>query len=143
MTVIRLKTRVPETREVTLTLPPEVPVGEAELQITVRPAGEEVREFEVVLPPDDRPRAFPPRPTHPKLAAEYDAFQKLLPDLMTRYAGQYVALHDGAVVAVGDSEVEVLTAAHAALPGVPVLVRKVTDQPEPIPRIRSPHVVRG
>jgi hypothetical protein len=97
--------------------------------------------FEVVLPPDDRPRAFPRRPVHPKLAAEHDAFERMLPDLMTRYAGRYVALHDGVVVADGDTRVDALTRAHAAFPGVLVLARLVTDQPQPIPRLPSPRVV--
>ncbi len=137
MTVIRLKTQVPEDRRLTLALPADFPVGEAEVEVTARPVGEPVREFEVVLPPDDRPRAFPVRPAHPKLAAEHDAFERMLPELMTRYACRYVAIHDGAVIAVGDSEVEALTAAHAARPGALVLVRRVTDQPQPIGRIPS------
>jgi hypothetical protein len=142
MTTIQLKATVPESRQVTLTLPPDVPVGEAELEITVRRPGEEVPVFEVVLPPDDCPHVFPSRPTHPKLAAEHDAFERMLPELMKTLAGKYVAVHDGAVVAVGDDRIEALTRAHAAHPGVLVLARKVTDQPEPIPRISSPRVVR-
>lgn len=42
MTTIRVRANVPESRQVTLTLPPEVPVGDAELEIVVRepaPAG--------------------------------------------------------------------------------------------------------
>ena len=71
MSVIRVTTRVPESRQVTVTLPPDTPVGDAELEIVVCwPA----TEFTVALPPDDRPKVFPTRPTHPALAAEYDAF---------------------------------------------------------------------
>jgi excisionase family DNA binding protein len=90
--------------------------------------------FEIVLP-DNRPKVFRSRPTHPKLATEHDAFLRMLPDLLSRYAGKYVAIHDAQVVAVGVSEVATLTAAHQANPGTLVLVRLVTDQPQPVERI--------
>ncbi len=72
MSAIHIKTHVPESRQVTLTLPPDVPVGDAELEIVVR---EPAKEFTVTLPPDGRPKVFPTRPTHPALAAEFDAFE--------------------------------------------------------------------
>ena len=136
MSAFKTTVDVPESRQVTLTLPAEVPVGEAELEVTVRDAGREPSHvLDVVLPPDDRPKAFPPRPTHLKLAAEYDAFVRMLPDLLAEHPGKYVAVHDGRVVAVGDSESGVRTAARQTHPGVLVLVRRVTDQPEPIQRV--------
>ena len=134
MSAIRMKAHIPESRQVTVTLPPDTPVGETELEITVR--GPEVV-FDVILPPDNRPKVFPSRPTHPELAAEFDAFERLLPDLMERYAGKYVALRGGEVVAVADSEVGALTAAHQLKPGVLTYARLVTDQPQPIPRITT------
>lgn len=97
--------------------------------------------FEVELP-DNRPKVFPTRPTHPKLAAEYDAFERTLPDLMKRYAGKYVALRDGAVIAAENTEIDALTAANRLHPGELIFVRLVTDQPQPIPRVGSPRVVR-
>lgn len=134
MTAIRVKTRVPENRQVTVTLPDNVPVGDAELEIVVR---EPIVEYTVVLPPHDGPTAFPSRPTNAQLAAEFDAFERMLPDLMKQYAGKYVALRKGEVVAVGSSKTDVLTAAHEQLPGEPVYARRVTDQPQPIPRVTS------
>ena len=134
MSAIRVKTHVPESRQITLTLPPEVPVGDAELEIVVR---EPSTEFNVTLPPDDRPKEFPKRPTHPALAAEFDAFERLLPELMKQYAGKYVALRGGKVVAVADTEVGALTTGHHQRPDELVYVRLVTDQPQPIPRIPS------
>lgn len=134
MTAIRVRARVPESREVTLTLPPDVPVGEAELEIVVRAP---VAEVAVLLPPDARPTVFPPRPTHPQLAVEFDAFERLLPNLMRDHAGRFVALRGGAVVAVADSEVAALTAARA-LPGFGMAyARLVTDQPQPLERLPS------
>ena len=134
MPAIRVKTHIPESRQVTVTLPPDTPVGDAELEITVR---EPEVVFDVVLLPNTRPKVFPTRPTDPVLAAEFDAFERMLPDLMTRYAGKYVALRGGAVVAVADSEVGALTAAHQIKPGELSYARLVTDQPQPIPRITS------
>src|SRR4051812_39152347 len=106
MTTIRVKTRIPESRQVTITLPPDFPVGDTELEIAV---SEPVTEFVVVLPEFDRPKAFPLRPTNAVLAAEFDAFERMLPELMKQYAGKYVALRDGAVVAVGDTKIDVAT----------------------------------
>jgi hypothetical protein len=139
MSAIRVKTHIPESRQITLTLPADVPVGEAELEIVVR---ELSTEFTVTLPPDDRPKVFPSRPTHPGLAAEYDAFEQKLPELMKQYAGKYVALHNGEVVAVGASRTDVLTAATQQYPGELIYARLVTDQPQPIPRITSRREVR-
>lgn len=134
MSAIRVKTHIPESRQITLTLPDDVPVGEAELEIVVR--GPEVV-FDVVLPPDNRPKVFSSRPTNPQLAAEFDAFERMLPELMKQYAGKYVALHNGEVVAVADSEVGALTAAREQHPGRMAYARLVTDQPQPIERIPS------
>jgi len=132
MATTRVKTRIPDSREVTITLPSEFPVGDAELEIAVR---EPMMEFDVVLSPDNRPRAFPPRPSDPNLAAEHDAFLRLLPALMAQHAGKYVAVNGGQVVAVADSEVEVLNLAHRLFPGIKPLIRRVTTEAEPLQRL--------
>ena len=139
MSAIRVKTHVPESRQVTVTLPPETPVGDAELEITVR---EPSVEFTVTLPPDTRPKAFPARPTNPTLSAEFDAFERMLPELMKQFAGRYVALRGGQVVGAGDTKTDVLTAASQQFPGELIYVRLVTDQPQPLPRIPSLREVR-
>src|SRR5262249_42408670 len=125
---------IPESRQITVTLPEDVPVGDAELEIVVR---EPDKEFTITLPPDNRPKVLPNRPMHPVLAAEFDAFERKLLELMKQYAGKYVALRGGEVVAVADSEVGALTAAHQQFPGELVYARLVTDQPQPIQRITS------
>jgi hypothetical protein len=85
MTVLHVTARVPESRQVTLTLPPDTPVG-AEVEVVVRrPAGEVVHY----------------RPPDPAEAAEFDAFLRLLPDLRPTHAHQYVAVSGGRVVAAG------------------------------------------
>jgi hypothetical protein len=139
VTAIRLKASVPENRQITLTLPSSVPVGEAELEIVIREA---VSIPEIALSVTiDRPKAYPPRPTNPILAPEYDAFEGMLPDLLKEHTGKYVAIRDAKVVATGDTEIDVLTAAHQQLPGRPVYVRLVTDQPQPLSRIGSPRMI--
>jgi Family of unknown function (DUF5678) len=140
MSAIHVKTRIPENRQITLTLPQEVPVGDAELEIVIRESSA-APEFSVIVK-DNRPKAFPARPTNPVLAAEHEAFECMLPQLMERFAGRYVAIRDGKVVAVGDSEIDVLTAAHQQCPGKSVYARLVTDQPLLIPRISSPRGAR-
>ena len=132
MPTARLNIFVPESRQVTLTLPPNFPIGEMELEVTVR---EPVVEFTVTLAEFDRAKAFPPRPTNPALVPEYEAFEQLLPELMKQYAGKYVALRNGVVVAVGTTEIDVFTAAHQQHPGALVYTRLVTDQPQPGKRI--------
>jgi hypothetical protein len=140
MTVIRVRGKVGEDRKLLLTLPPEVPPGEHDFEVTVRDVEPIV--FEVLLPPDDRPKAFPPRPTNPELAEEHDAFERMLPELMTLHGGKFIAVKGGVVVAVADTEVGALTTAHQLQPGSLVLVRKVTDQPQPIERLPSFRPVR-
>jgi hypothetical protein len=139
MSAIRVKAHIPESRQITVTLPPDVPVGDAELEIVVH---EPTTEFTVTLPPDNRPKVFPSRPTHPALAAEFDAFEQKLPELMKQYAGKYVALRGGEVVEVGATKTDVLTAASHKYPGELIYARLVTDQPQPIERLPSFREVR-
>lgn len=142
MTTIRVRARVGDDRRVVLTLPPEVAPGEHDIEVTVRdePAG--AVPIEVPLPPADRPTRTPQRPTNPALVPEYEAFERLLPELLAAHAGKYAAVRGGVVVAVGDTEIDVLTAAHEQSPGVPVYTRLVTDQPLPVPRLGSPRIAR-
>jgi len=139
MTTIRVRATVDDDHRVVVTLPVEVPPGEHEFEITLR---DTAPTFQVVLPDDDRPKRFPSRPTNPDLIPEFEAFERMLPELLKTRAGKYVALRGGVVVAVGDTEIDVLTAAHRQSPGTLVYPRLVTDQPQPIPRIGSPRVVR-
>lgn len=74
-------------------------------------------------------------PTHPKLLAEHAIFLERFQELFEQYSGRYVAIHNGEVIADGSSEIETLTAAHVAVPGEYVLVRRVSSVPEPIQRL--------
>jgi hypothetical protein len=135
--VIHLTTHVPESRQVLLTLPPDCPVGQADLEVVVRQHDPAINGAETIHLPETLPRVRTGRPTNPKLAVEHDAFLRMLPELITRYRGQYVAFDQGTVVAVGDTEIATLNLAYTREPGALVLVRKVTDQPEPIERLPS------
>src|SRR5438552_19129717 len=95
MVVMRIEADVPENRQVTVTLPSEVPVGRAELTVSVDRAGDA---FMAAVDSAAVRKAYPPRPEHPKLASEYDAFQRLLPELLPSLRDQFVAVHDGQVV---------------------------------------------
>ncbi len=121
---IELEADIPESREIRLTLPPDTPTGRVRVTVSA------------VSPPDHTTR-----PTHPKLAREHDAFRSLLPDLLRDSTGKHVAIHDGQVIAFGDSAVAVLTAAERTHPGAFPLVRLVSDQPrlpERLPSICHP-----
>lgn len=88
--------------------------------------------FEVTLDP-------PPPPT--KWDREYAAFRRLLPDLLRTHRGQYVAVHDGAVVGAGPDMIAVAHEAYGRFGAVEILVRQVTDEPPRVARILSPRLV--
>jgi hypothetical protein len=142
-TVIHLTTYVPESRQVLLTLPPDCPVGEADIQVVVRQHDPSTCQVKPIILPQAPLQTGKTRPTHPKLALEDDAFRRMLPELLAQHRGRYVALHQGAVLAVGDTEIATLNLAYARDPGALVLVRKVTDQPEPVERLPSFRPVEG
>jgi hypothetical protein len=73
-----------------------------------------------------------------KFEREFQAFHQLLPQLLRNYRGQYVAIHDGRVVASGQDKVGVALRAYAEHGNVPICVRLVAETPErfAIPQIR-------
>jgi hypothetical protein len=132
---MRLTAEIPENRQVVLTLPPDVPTGRADFVVSIESSGQAT---EPMPAPDVDPSlvrtAFPVRPTHPVLAREYDAFQALLPELLKSYRGQYVAVHDGKVVAHGPDQAEVAIQAYQRCGYQAIYVTMVTDKPQPVPR---------
>jgi hypothetical protein len=87
MTTVEIEADVPESRQVTITLPPGVPSGRVRLTVTV-------------ADPGPAPVTYY-RPTDPAVAAQFDAFLRMLPGLRTSHGGHYVAVSGGAVVASG------------------------------------------
>jgi hypothetical protein len=74
---------------------------------------------------------------------ERRAFLRLLPTLMAAYRDQYVAVHQGAVIAHGPDQVEVAKQAYARAGYILIYVGLVTDEPLPPARIPSPRLLPG
>lgn len=87
-----------------------------------------------VLPPPDI-TATPPEST--KFERERAAFRRLLPELLERYRGSYVAIHDEQVVGSGADLISVAKAAYQQYGYQPIYVDLVTD--ERVAPIRIPY----
>jgi hypothetical protein len=85
----------------------------------------------VTLPP---PSLEPLAATAGKWEREYQAFCRLLPQLLQTHAGQYVAVHDGQVIASGTDKVAVALQAFSQVGTVPIHVGLVTEAAEPVAR---------
>jgi hypothetical protein len=71
------------------------------------------------------------------------AFFRLLPALLATHRGQYVAVHEGCVIADGPDQVEVAKQAYTRVGYAPVYVGLVTDEPPRPVRIPSPRLLAG
>ena len=77
-----------------------------------------------------------PVPELSKGEREYQAFMRLLPELMKTHRGQYVAIHDGEVVDSDADDIALVQRVRAKVGYVPIHVGLVA---EPQPVIRFPH----
>ncbi len=75
-----------------------------------------------------------------KLRLEQEAYASLLPSLLKTHEGEYVALHEGAVIATGANLRELHVQVYYLLGDIPVLFKRVSAEPEPDLRIRSPRL---
>lgn len=66
-----------------------------------------------------------------KFEREKAAFYRLLPELRTSHAGQYVAIHDEQVIDAGPDQVEVALRVQRRIGAVPVYVHLVSDNSRP------------
>ncbi len=73
-------------------------------------------------------------PAPSKWEREYEAFRKLLPELLKTHAGQFVAVHEGKVVDCGNDKLELALRVLKKIGNVSIHVGLVTDQPAPIYR---------
>src|SRR5438876_3437523 len=73
-------------------------------------------------------------PPHTKWEREYEAFQRLLPELLATHRGQYVAIHDGQVVDSGDDKLALALRVLAKVGNVAIHVGLVTEELEPVSR---------
>jgi hypothetical protein len=71
------------------------------------------------------------------------AFFRLLPTLLPTHRGQFVAEHEGCVIAEGPDQVVVAKQAYAQVGYVPIYVGLVTDEPPRPVRIPSPRLLPG
>ncbi len=85
----------------------------------------------ITLPPPSVD--FPPVPGT-KWEREYRAFHRLLPQLMTTYRGQFVAIHDEQVVDSGDDKLALALRVLAKVGNVAIHVGRVTEEPELVAR---------
>ena len=77
------------------------------------------------------------QPPLSKAERERHAFQRLLPTLLEKYRGLYVAIHNEQVVDSGDNDMDLAERVWAKHGYVAIHVDLVTDQPRPVARI--PH----
>jgi hypothetical protein len=82
-----------------------------------------------------------PTPELPKGQREYQAFLRLLPELLATHRAKYVAIHDGQVVDSDPDDVALILRVQAKVGYVPLYVGLVTDSP-PLMRIPHYHEVR-
>ena len=80
--------------------------------------------------------------TREKIRAEQEAFQRMHAELVEQYPGEYVAVHQGQVV---DHDPDLRTLhlrVYARYGKTPVLLKRVTEEPERDLVIRSPRIER-
>lgn len=121
---LELEIDVPESREVTLTLPPDTPVGKVKLTVQTPPD-----------PPDPLPG------TNEKFERERAAFFRLLPELLKTHPGKVVAIHNEQVIAVGDENVPVAMEAYKKVGYVALFVQRVLEK-QPVYRLKTPREIR-
>lgn len=72
-----------------------------------------------------------------KWQREFEAFQQLLPQLLSQYSGQYVVVHDGQVISHGPDDVALALRFFAEHGNVPIHIGLVTNQPDHVTHV--PH----
>ena len=83
----------------------------------------------ITLPAPVLDAAIPPQT---KWEREYEAFQKLLPRLLTTHRGNYVAIHDGEIIDSGDDKLALALRVLGKVGNVAIHVGLVTEEPAPL-----------
>jgi len=78
-----------------------------------------------------------------KLEAESQAFERLHPQLIRQYMGQFVAVHNGQVVDADANFEALFLRLQQHLGEIPVLIRAVSTEPTPELRAPSPRLERS
>lgn len=77
-----------------------------------------------------------PVPELSKGEYEYQAFLRMLPELLKSHKGQYVAIHHGQVADSGPDDIALIQRVHAKIGYVPIYVGMVAEK---LPIERIPH----
>jgi hypothetical protein len=88
-------------------------------------------------------RALYVNPDRRAMLQEQAAFQAMLPDLLTRYKDQYVAVYQGQVIDHDADQVALIERLNQSHPEMIVLVKKVATEPERVLRMRSPRLINN
>jgi hypothetical protein len=81
---------------------------------------------------------FPRDPQRETMEREVEAYQAMHPELIRKYRGEYVAIHEGRVVAHDSDPVALLQRIRSQFPNQIVLRRKVEANARPEIQIRRP-----
>ena len=120
--------------EVTLTIPEEVYRRARRIARSRRRAVAEVLVEAIALPD-------PPPEADPAVDREEAAFHRLHPNLRRDYPGQYVAIHQAAVVDHDRDQVTLFLRTRERFPGEFVWIAAVGDEAEESYRIHSPRLL--
>lgn len=88
-------------------------------------------------------RAFLQQEAEHLIAQEAAAFKLMHADLLVRYPGQYVAVHQGQVIDHDNDQLALYERVEPQYPDVPILIRQVQPQVEVVYTVRSPRFVYG
>jgi argonaute-like protein implicated in RNA metabolism and viral defense len=70
------------------------------------------------------------------------AFHRLRPELLTLYAGQYVAIYQGKVIDHDNDKLALVARIDEKYPSQVILVKLVTSEPDKIIYARSPRLLK-
>jgi hypothetical protein len=73
-----------------------------------------------------------PTPEISKGEREFQAFRRLLPQLLATHAGKYVAIHEGQVIDTDTDDIALIRRVHARIGYVPIHVALVTAKQTPV-----------
>jgi len=76
-----------------------------------------------------------------KINAEAEIYKRKHPRLRVKYHGLYIAMHNGRVVDHALDMSALYKRVRARFGRTPILMRQVTDEPEPVIVVRSPRIM--
>lgn len=78
-----------------------------------------------------------------KIAREEEHYRAQHTELLERYSGRYIAMHEGRVIDTDSDELALYLRIRQRFPLIGILIKKVTEEPEEIWMIRSPRFEYG